>query len=67
MLIKKLGLFKIGADKPVYKPLHELLKINQKFVNTEIAQKYALSLPIYPMLTKEDAGFIAKTFLATKN
>jgi len=65
MTIKKLNLFKVDADLPVYKPLHQLLGIYEKFNNTEIAQQHAISLPIYPTLTKKEAEFISRAYSAS--
>ena len=61
----KLKLFGVEAKKPIYKPLHQLLCLNESIMNTDLAHKYALSLPIYPLLNKEDAKFVAKAFLAS--
>lgn len=59
--LKKKG---IEAKPPVYKPLHQYLGLNKKsFPNTEEAFKTAVSLPIYPSLTDNQARVVTKAIL----
>lgn len=50
----------IETKPPVYKPLHRYLGLDKKlFPNTEEVFKSAISLPIYPALTDNQAKLIA--------
>lgn len=59
--IDKLAKGRIEAKRPVFKPLHRYLGLRRSdFPNTEAAYRSAVSLPIYPMLSGRQAGFIAE-------
>lgn len=53
----------VRSPKPVHRPIHEILEL-QDYPGTEVAQREALSLPIYPTLSDENARFIAEEVLA---
>lgn len=58
-IIKALNNKGIEAKKPVFKPLHQYLGLDKRnFPNTEEVFNSAVSLPIYPDLTKREAKFI---------
>jgi perosamine synthetase len=59
-LLKNLKKRGVTAEKPVYKPLHNYLKLpNKEFPNTTKAYNRAISLPIYPSLTNKEVESIA--------
>jgi dTDP-4-amino-4,6-dideoxygalactose transaminase len=52
----------IEVKRPVYKPLHRYLKLNNKdFPVTEKIYRTAISLPIYPSLTSKQINYIIHT------
>jgi perosamine synthetase len=52
----------IEAKRPVFKPLHRYLGLSpRQFPVTEYIYKTAVSLPIYPSLSKQAAAYIAKS------
>ncbi|MFA5019705.1 MAG: GNAT family N-acetyltransferase [Candidatus Pacearchaeota archaeon] len=54
----------VDAAKPVFKPAHRCLNLqDKKFLNTFKADKTAVSIPIYPSLTDEQAEDIASIIL----
>lgn len=58
-VIHKLKRFGIEAKKPVYKPLHNYLGLQDKdFPVTKEVYKTAVSLPIYPALEDRQISFI---------
>ena len=53
---------KIIAEDPIFKPLHQYLKLPRKyFPNTEKAFATSLSIPIYPSLKDKEINYIIKT------
>ena len=53
---------KIIAEYPIFKPLHQYLKLPKKyFPNTEKAFATSLSIPIYPSLKDKEIKYIIKT------
>lgn len=60
-LIKRLHARGIDAKRPVFRPLHQYFTLHRKsFSNTERAHASAVSLPMYPTLTKRNSERIAK-------
>jgi perosamine synthetase len=54
--MRKLG---VWCDKPVFRPLHKYLRMNNKeFPNTERAYRCAVSIPIYPSLTEKEIDYV---------
>lgn len=58
-LAHRLGLRGVQAKAPVFKPLHECLG-QQGFVHADAAMRSALSLPLYPALTDEEADGVVR-------
>jgi len=52
-IIKRLNRKGIGAARPIYKPLHQYLGTNG-FPGTEQIHSHAMSIPIYPGLSREN-------------
>jgi dTDP-4-amino-4,6-dideoxygalactose transaminase len=48
----------IAARRPVYRPLHQLVRDAGSFPHTEQAQRTLVSLPLYPALSDEEAGTV---------
>ncbi|MBN2038026.1 MAG: DegT/DnrJ/EryC1/StrS family aminotransferase [Chitinispirillaceae bacterium] len=61
-VIRRLRKDGIECGKPVYKPLHRILK-KKGFPGTEQLQKTSLSLPIHPGLSKREVAFVARKVL----
>jgi perosamine synthetase len=57
-VIQKLRRAGIECGRPVYKPLHRYLGL-RGFPNTDSLQETALSLPIYPSMSSNDAAYVA--------
>lgn len=53
----------IACNRPIYKPVHEYLGTGRALPRTRSLQKRAVSLPIYPGLSRADAANVAKTLL----
>ena len=63
-LQEKLKEKNIISEKPIFKPLHQYLKMNDSyFKNTTKAYQTALSIPIYPALRDEEVDYIIKSVL----
>jgi perosamine synthetase len=62
--IRELNEKGIGCNRPVYTPLHRCLGI-AGYPITDHAWQTSLSIPIYPLLTDEDAVRIIKTMNET--
>lgn len=59
--IKRLDARGIESKRPVFKPLHQYLRLNDKdFPNTEEAYRTVVSVPIYPSLHPEQVEHIAR-------
>lgn len=59
--LKKLCQRGIECKRPVYKPLHQYLKLkNSSFAGTTKAFNSAISIPIYPSLEKNKVAFIIR-------
>jgi dTDP-4-amino-4,6-dideoxygalactose transaminase len=52
----------IGCARPVYLPLHNHLKL-KGYHRSEKAWQQALSIPIYPSLSKENVDRVIETFI----
>jgi perosamine synthetase len=63
-LIKKMQKQGIACRRPIFKPLHHYLQ-KTGFPGTDEIYKRAISIPIYPSLSKEDVGYIADKFIET--
>jgi perosamine synthetase len=54
----------VRCDKPVFRPLHTYLNVQEKeFENTAYAQAHNISLPIYPSLKNSEADYVIETFV----
>lgn len=61
-IIQRLSSDGIEAKRPVFKPLHHYLRLDKKrFPNTEAVFHSALSLPIYPHLTRAEAKLVIQS------
>jgi dTDP-4-amino-4,6-dideoxygalactose transaminase len=63
---RRLRAFGVMAERPIYRPLHELFRLSERFPNTERAQAHAVSLPLYPQLTLREAAHVARAFEASR-
>ncbi|MGC9310397.1 MAG: DegT/DnrJ/EryC1/StrS family aminotransferase, partial [Candidatus Aenigmatarchaeota archaeon] len=55
MFIEKMGALGVACAKPVFRPLHRYLGLDDKnFPNTSRAHSRAVSIPIYPSMTEEE-------------
>jgi perosamine synthetase len=63
-MIKKTETKGVACRRPIYKPLHHYLKKNG-FPGTDEIYKRAISIPIYPSLSKEQVEYIIKNFIET--
>jgi dTDP-4-amino-4,6-dideoxygalactose transaminase len=52
---------KVSCARPVYLPLHRYLELRSSFQKTDEAFYSALSIPIYPSLTKREQGKVIRT------
>jgi len=51
----------IICERPVFKPLHQYLKLDSKnYPNTERAMEYAISIPIYPSMSDAEIDYVCK-------
>lgn len=50
------------CEKPVWKPLHTLLP-SAKCPNTDYVHRHALSIPIYPSLSKREIEYVTETLV----
>ena len=49
--------FHVGANRPVFQPLHQALRVSAKrYPNSQMWWREALSIPLYPALTDDDAS-----------
>jgi perosamine synthetase len=65
-MIKKMETKGIACRRPIFKPLHHyLIKIG--FPGTDEIYKRAISIPIYPSLSKEETEFICKKIIEVIN
>jgi dTDP-4-amino-4,6-dideoxygalactose transaminase len=65
-IITKMEKMGIACRKPVHKPLHNYLK-KEGFKGTEKIYKTAISIPIYPSLTKKQVTYIADSLINVLN
>jgi perosamine synthetase len=63
-MIKKMESKGVSCRRPIYKPLHTYLK-KTGFPGTDEIYKRAISIPIYPSLSREQIYYICKHFLGT--
>jgi len=63
-IIGKMETKGIACRRPIYKPLHHYLKKNG-FPGTDEIYKKAISIPIYPSLSKDQIEYICKNFSKT--
>jgi dTDP-4-amino-4,6-dideoxygalactose transaminase len=61
-IIKEMETKGIACRRPIFKPLHHYLKKNG-FKGTDEIYKKAISIPIYPSLSKEEVEYICKKFI----
>jgi perosamine synthetase len=61
-IIKKMDSKGVACRRPIYKPLHRYLKKNG-FTGTEVIYKRAISIPIYPGLTRIQVDYICKSII----
>jgi len=62
-LVQALDRRGIGARRPVYRPLHRLMRLDGTFPHTERAQREIVSLPLYPALTDMQAERVIEEVL----
>ena len=55
----------IKCARPVYKPLHRYLELRSGFRYTDEVYSHALSIPIYPSLTKEEQERVIKALISS--
>lgn len=53
-LLRELKEKGINAERPVYRPLHRYFELRSGFRNSDEAYSSAISIPIYPTLSKEE-------------
>ena len=58
--LSQLNRFGVEARRPVFKPLHRYLALDG-FAGTEEAFRRAVSIPLYPTLTKEEARHVIES------
>jgi dTDP-4-amino-4,6-dideoxygalactose transaminase len=61
-MMKKMETKGVACRRPIYKPLHHYLKKNG-FPGTEEIYKRAISIPIYPSLSREQIEYITDRFV----
>jgi dTDP-4-amino-4,6-dideoxygalactose transaminase len=61
-MIRLLSQKGIGCDRPIYLPLHRLLKL-KGYPLTETAWKNSLSIPIYPSLSEAEVSRVAEAIM----
>jgi dTDP-4-amino-4,6-dideoxygalactose transaminase len=63
-MIKKMETKGVACRRPIFKPLHLYLKKNG-FPSTNEIYKRAISIPIYPGLTRVQVDYIIENFIKT--
>lgn len=59
-LLNYLRSHRIGADKPIFYPIHFDLAKDEDLPNTEIVYKNSVSIPIHPRVSEKDALKVAR-------
>lgn len=63
-LTRYTNLKRVMCDRPVFKPIHEYLKMsNSNFQETEKIMHSCVSIPIYPAMSEDDINIVIDTVL----